>query len=482
MGIFSTSNGIKSMLENAKTASVAKVEEELVATNETFEVGDDFAWMAAKSQAAVAEASNELFREIGMMEYAIAESTGFEAEYEALTEEETIESVKAGVAEFEEGCKKEACAKEGCCKEGCKCGKCEACKAKAAKAVNEADEEEKKEEEPKADEEKKDDAPKADASNPSKFANSKFVVCVKKIIGQIKKFFADLKQKVVNALAKFKDAQALAKIAKAVSGTDDAKVKEVIGDAQSWSETILNVEKWDSIVDFKPIEECLKSVSLKSIKKDNKEAKSDDKKADEKPEEKKDETAKEESFDWFNEEESADSKTPASTIEDAVRKAFTVPENIDLTTEALYKAYKGVGNNTWSKESLIRVLNKASGAQAKANKALSNMESKIVKAIEAFNKYYFNTRLNDKAIGSITEAQSFLTTLNAKYTAASSALAKAFCACIGEARTIGAKIAGASGDADKKEDSKEEAPKADEKKEEVKEEEFDFLGAFDSMF
>lgn len=484
MGIFS-SNSMRSVLEGASVKRTA--EPKITLEYETFKVGDDFTWIAETHIADVNEAANHLLKEIGIMEYALTEETGCDVEYDEISEDEAAESYAAGVAEFEEACKKsckEGCCKEGCKSEGCKCGKCESCKAKA-KAVtemkcegydDEKKEEEKKEEEPKADEEKKDDAPKPDASNASKFANSKFVAYVKTIKDKIVKFFKDLISKVKTAIAKHTEANKCQKLAEIVKDavTNGSKYPSIPdGKLTNWSEKIIDPNKWESIVDFNAIDRLGGTAgNYTPVAKDG------EKKEDEKKDE-----SKTEALDIFVEES-------ATNVTATVVKAFGLPEGTKAEATDVFKAYKDGGKQLAMKD-IYTILNNGPRLMEKANKTLTSMEKRISKVLDGFENQ-LEVKGMDKVKDQLGAAQAMLSELYSSYVGCSAGLSKAICGVVAESRVAATIIA--SGDEKKKDDAKEEAPKADaekkeeapkeepKKEEEPKEEEFDFLNAFNGIF
>lgn len=493
MGIFSTgANGMKAMLENAAKPVVAKEATEFTVTNETFTVGDSFEWMTATNSAEVEEAANQFLQDMGVMELAYTEATGLEVEYEPLTEEDIEEAAAAAEAEFEESCKK-ACKEEG----KCECGKkdCPVCSGKS-KAVNEADEkaEDKKDEkaEEKAEDKKdeKKEEPKTtlpgDAQVGSKFANTKIVVFIKKVIAAIVKFFTGLKQKVVNLLAKIKDDAAVAKIAAALKkGKDDPELKKNADiaaglKAHGWSEKITNIDGWDSLVDFAAIDKLGGKAGEYTAK--EKPAEGEEKK----------EEAKNEACILEAEE--------ATDVKGTILKAFGVPTDIEASQSAIFTAYAGemhevgspfTSSGLWTIDSMYKALTSGAKAQAKAVKALNNMEARIKKVLEGFEAYMkkVGTNFNSNGYSNVTKAQSLISEIHSVYVAASGGLAQAMCGYLGEVRTVATKIVSGFKAEDKAEDKKDakaedkkEEPAKEEKKEEsVKEEDFDFLGAFNAI-
>jgi len=457
MGIFSTgANGMKAMLENA-AKSVAT---EFTVTNETFTVGDSFEWMAATNTATVEEAANQFLQDMGVMELSYTEATGLEVEYGPLTEEELKEAAAAAEAEFEESCKK-ACKEEG----KCECGKkdCPVCSGKS-KAVNEADEkaEDKKDEKK---EEPKTTLPALpdEVQVGSKFANTKIVVFIKKVISAIIEFFKKLRQKVINLIAKIKDDAAVAKIAAALKkGKDDPELKKNADiaaglKAHGWSEKITNIDGWDSIVDFNAIDKLGGKAGEYTAK--------------EKPAE-------------------------ATDVKGTILKAFGVPSDIEASQIAVFTVYAGdmhevgspfTSSGLWTIDSMYKALTSGAKAQAKAVKALNNMEARIKKVLEGFEAYMkkVGTNFNSNGYSNVTRAQSLISEIHSVYVAASGGLAQAMCGYLGEVRTVATKIVSGFKAEDKKdekaEDKKEEPAKEEKKEESVKEEDFDFLGAFNAI-
>lgn len=489
MGIFSTgANGMKAMLENA-AKPVAKEATEFTVTNETFTVGDSFEWMAATNTATVEEAANQFLQDMGVMELTYTEATGLEVEYEPLTEEELKEAAAAAEAEFEESCKK-ACKEEG----KCECGKkdCPVCSGKS-KAVNEADEEKAEDNKDEKAEDKKDEKkeePKTtlpgEAQVGSKFANTKIVVFIKKVISAIIEFFKKLRQKVINLMSKIKDDVAVAKIAAALKkGKDDPELKKNADiaaglKAHGWSEKITNIDGWDSLVDFNAIDRLGGQVG--------------NYKAKEKPaEEEKKEEAK-------NEACILEAEEGATDVKGTILKAFGVPSDIEASQIAVFTAYAGemhevgspfTSSGLWTIDSMYKALTSGAKAQAKAVKALNNMEARIKKVLEGLEAYMkkTGTNFNSNGYANVTKAQSLISEIHSVYVAAAGGLAQAMCGYLGEVRTVATKIVSGFKAEDesedkkdtKAEDKKEEPAKEEKKEESVKEEDFDFLGAFNAI-
>lgn len=495
MGIFSTgANGMKAMLENA-AKSVANEATEFTVTNETFTVGDSFEWMAATNTATVEEAANQFLQDMGVMELAYTESTGLEVEYEPLTEEELKEAAAAAEAEFEESCKK-ACKEEG----KCECGKkdCPVCSGKS-KAVNEADEEkteEKKDEkaEEKAEEPKTALSADVQAGSGSKFANTKIVVFIKKVISAVIEFFKKLRQKVVNLISKIKDDAAVKKIVAALKkGKDDPETKKNADIAagmkvHGWDEKITKIDGWDSIVDFAAIDRLGGQVG--------------NYKAKEKPaEEKKEEAAKEEKKEEAKNESFILEAEEATDVKGTILKAFGISStDIEASQSAVYAVYSGVlhplGNpytesGIWKIDTIISALESGPKAQAKAVKALNSMEARIKKVLEGLEAHMKQIGINFTSNGyaNVTKAQSLISEIHSVYVAAAGGLAQAMCGYLGETRNVATKLVSGfkvEGDSEDKkdakaEDKKEEPAKEEKKEESVKEEDFDFLGAFNAI-
>lgn len=489
MGIFSTgANGMKAMLENA-TKPVAKEATEFTVTNETFTVGDSFEWMTATNCAEVEEAANQFLQDMGVMELSYTEATGLEVEYGPLTEEELKEAAAAAEAEFEESCKK-ACKEEG----KCECGKkdCPVCSGKS-KAVNEADEEKAEDKKDEKAEEKAEEpktALSADVQSGSKFANTKIIVFIKKVVAAVIEFFKKLKQKVINLIAKIKDDAAVKKIVAALKkGKDDPETKKNADIAagmkvHGWDEKITKIDGWDSIVEFAAIDKLGGQAGNYTAKP------AEDKKEEPAKEEKKEE-AKNESFILEAEE--------ATDVKSTILKAFGISStDIEASQSAVYAVYSGVlhplGNpytesGIWKIDTIISALESGPKAQAKAVKALNSMEARIKKVLEGFEAYAKKISSVPRGNENVTKAQSLVSEIHSVYVAAAGGLAQAMCGYLGETRNVATKLVSGfkpEGESEDKkdakaEDKKEEPAKEEKKEESVKEEDFDFLGAFNAI-